>query len=126
MDSYFPALKEAAILLQGDATPHVGFAMRVRAVLTAIAMATLLRCGLVSGQQAAPRFEEFPVAAMFDVTPAPVILVSARARRFRTVLTTQAKERPNFAGQYRVATWGCGSDCHAFAIIDAKTGRCPQ
>ena len=76
----------------------------------------------VSAQQAVPRFEDFPVEAMFEQTPAPVILASARARMFRTVLTAQAKKPPNFAGRYRVATWGCGSDCHAFAIIDARTG----
>ena len=59
---------------------------------------------------------------MFGHTPAPVVLTSARARRFRTVLTDEAKRGVNFAGHYRVATWGCGSDCHAFAIIDAVTG----
>ena len=96
--------------------------MSAHVVLSAITMATLLRPVLISAQQAVPRFEDFPVEAMFDRTPAPVILASARARMFRTVLTMQAKERPNFAGQYRVATWGCGSDCHAFAIINAKTG----
>lgn len=96
--------------------------MRSGAVVTAIAMAMVLCSGLVSAQLAVPRFEDFPVEAMYDGKLAPVILDTTRARQFRTVLITQAKERPNFAGQYRVAIWGCGSDCHAFAIIDARTG----
>jgi hypothetical protein len=42
---------------------------------------------------------------------------------FRTMITTQAKGQPNFAGHYTLATWGCGSDCRGFALIDARTGR---
>lgn len=41
---------------------------------------------------------------------------------FRTRLRQNAKEGVNFAGHYTLATWGCGSDCHSLAIIDAKTG----
>lgn len=29
----------------------------------------------------------------------------------------------NFAGEYVVATWGCGSSCQQSAIIDGKTGN---
>jgi hypothetical protein len=84
--------------------------MSVSAVLVALAIATSIR------------FEDFAVTELFAGTPAPVVLASSRARQFRTVLTDEAKNAPNFAGHYRVATWGCGSDCHAFAIIDAVAG----
>jgi len=30
---------------------------------------------------------------------------------------------PNFAGQYRVAIWGCGTSCAQFAVVNLKTGR---
>src|SRR5262249_16081404 len=32
-------------------------------------------------------------------------------------------KKPDFAGHYIVATWGCGAGCVMGAIIDAKTGR---
>lgn len=34
-----------------------------------------------------------------------------------------AAKGPNFAGYFTIATWGCGSSCGSFAVIDAKTGR---
>lgn len=96
--------------------------MRVRTVFIAIAMAALVRAASGANPRALPRFEDFPVDEVFDRTPAPVVLAAARARQFRTVLREEAGRGPNFSGHYRVATWGCGSDCHAFAIIDAATG----
>jgi hypothetical protein len=29
----------------------------------------------------------------------------------------------NFAGNYRVVLWGCGTSCESGAIVDAATGR---
>lgn len=48
---------------------------------------------------------------------------SGRARRYRTVLRQAAAEGPNFNGHYRVATWGCGTNCIEWAVIDLATGR---
>ncbi len=96
--------------------------MRVRAGLLAIAFAGLVRAALATDPQAMPRFEDLPVDEVFDRTPAPVALATARARQFRTVLREEARRGPNFSGHYRVAIWGCGSDCHAFAIVDSVTG----
>ena len=56
------------------------------------------------GRVAEPRFE----------TPA--------ARRYRTVITQESRQGPNFAGHYRLAVWGCGTDCRGFAIFDLLTG----
>lgn len=41
---------------------------------------------------------------------------------FRTKITEGAQEGPNFAGHYTITTWGCGTGCVQFAIINAKTG----
>lgn len=49
-------------------------------------------------------------------------LRTARSRKYRTVITDQSKLEVNFAGFYRVATWGCGTDCHQFAIVNKKNG----
>src|SRR5215217_5907367 len=70
-----------------------------------------------------PRFENYPVREDFRGKIAPVKLTSSAARMYRTMLRGSAKQGVNFAGHYIIVTWGCGSDCHSFAIIDAKTGN---
>jgi hypothetical protein len=55
--------------------------------------------------------------------PAPVVITTRAERMFRTRLTDASKESPNFAGHYRFATWGCGSECISGAIIDLETGK---
>jgi hypothetical protein len=42
---------------------------------------------------------------------------------FITRLTEASKEKPDFAGHYVFAGWGCGSACAAGAIVDLATGR---
>jgi len=42
---------------------------------------------------------------------------------FRKQLTSAAGQPPNFAGHYRFALWGCGSNCAAGAVIDLQTGE---
>lgn len=44
------------------------------------------------------------------------------AKLFQSTITEQSAEGPNFSGHYTVATWGCGTECQGFAIIDAITG----
>lgn len=71
-----------------------------------------------------PTFEAHPAAPSSLGGPAPVDLTShPRARRFRTVLSRGAAEGPNFAGHYTVVSWGCGTMCQEFMIVDALTGR---
>ena len=69
-----------------------------------------------------PRFEDMPVTEKFAGKPAPVKLLTAEARRYRTVIRETAREGPNFAGHFTIVTWGCGAGCVQFAIVDAKTG----
>lgn len=71
-----------------------------------------------------PTFAEYPVLGEFQAPPAPLNIASqSLARRFRTMLRKGATEGPNFAGHYTIASWGCGSGCVQFAIIDARNGR---
>lgn len=61
---------------------------------------------------------------VFTDNPAAVDFTSnSDAALFRTTITEQAKEGPNFAGHYTVATWGCGTECEGYAIIDTITGK---
>ena len=71
----------------------------------------------------APQPEDYAVHENFADKPAPVVLVSAKDRLFRTALRRQAKEGPNFAGHYTMAVIGCGMDSFFVAVIDEKTGR---
>lgn len=84
-----------------------------------------------------PRFEDYPVADIFTGSPVPPRLLKPEERRYRTAITNGVKkgygvleepegtERPgpNFAGQYIVVQWGCGTECFQYALVDAKTGR---
>ena len=71
-----------------------------------------------------PAFADYPVADDFQGRPAPVDFAShALASRFRTRLREAAARGPNFAGHYTIASWGCGSGCGQYAIVDAHDGR---
>ena len=88
----------------------------------ALAVGILLHASAASTQ--APDFEGFAVKDVFTGTPVSVDLSShAMAREYRTVLRTGAAKGPNFAGHYTIVEWGCGSNCHLFAIVDAVTGK---
>jgi hypothetical protein len=41
---------------------------------------------------------------------------------YRTRLTQAARTKPDFAGHYVVAEWGCGSNCQSQNFIDAVNG----
>lgn len=73
-------------------------------------------------RQRVPRFEDYPVRRVYAGRRAPVLL-DADSRMFRTRLREAARGRPNFAGHYTVALWGCGAGCVTGALVDAKTGR---
>jgi len=71
-----------------------------------------------------PSFNDFPAPAD-ESMPLTVrlILQSRLARHYKTMIEIQAKAEADFAGHYRVATWGCGTDCRGFAIINKLDGR---
>ena len=71
---------------------------------------------------APPRFEAFPAASGPPALNAPLI-IGRREMTYRTRLRAAATERPNFAGHYILASWGCGTECLMGAAIDARTGR---
>ena len=71
-----------------------------------------------------PAFEDYKVDSVFKGHPAPVDFGPTPGwRSFRTVLREGARFGPDFAGHMTVVTWGCGSDCVQFAVVDARTGR---
>jgi hypothetical protein len=70
---------------------------------------------------AAP-FADYSAEGGFAGTPASPQLTTPEARRYRTVIRQQGAAGPNFAGHYTIASWGCGSTCVGFVVVDAKTG----
>lgn len=71
-----------------------------------------------------PDFDRYPTRDIFHGRPAAPDLKSSKdARRFRTVLRDGASTGPNFAGHFTIITWGCGTQCQAHAIVDARSGR---
>jgi len=44
-------------------------------------------------------------------------------RTFRTVIREGAREPVNFAGHFRIVTWGCGAACESFVIVDELNGQ---
>jgi hypothetical protein len=95
----------------------------MKTVIRAIFLFVVCVVSISAQQKRLPRFEDYAVRENYKGKVASVKLTSSSARMFRTMLRQNAKQGVNFAGHYILATWGCGSDCHSFAIIDAKTSR---
>ena len=70
-----------------------------------------------------PRFEDYPQPTDWHGPVAPIKLITRSERMFRTRLTEASQEQPDFAGHYKFAGWGCGSNCGAGAIVDLQTGE---
>lgn len=68
-------------------------------------------------------FANYPAEGKLAHRPAALKLTTPAARRYRTVLRTEAKEGANFNGHYRVAKWGCGTNCVQWAILDLDSGK---
>jgi hypothetical protein len=49
--------------------------------------------------------------------------LTGKAGRFRTVLREEFARPANFNGHYRVARWGCGTNCIEWAIVDLRSGK---
>ncbi len=72
----------------------------------------------------APSFADYPAVpeSTKQQPAARPSLTTAKSRLFRTAIRQDFAEKANFAGHYRVTTWGCGTDCRDFAIADKNTG----
>lgn len=71
----------------------------------------------------APRFKDYPAKQYGGPNAVPDVRSDPRSRMYRTQLRGWATEKPNFAGHYILATWGCGTGCTQIAVIDALTGK---
>jgi hypothetical protein len=82
----------------------------------------LLGISCAHADTSAPKFEDFP-AKIYQGKIAPVKIVSPKDREFKSRLKELSGQKPNFAGHYTLASWGCGASCVMTVAIDAETGR---
>jgi hypothetical protein len=81
------------------------------------------RPGLRSELDWSFKFQDYPARSVYKGKPARPLLVTETDRLFRATIRQAAQKGPNFAGQYAIAHWGCGSSCFSFVIVDGVTGR---
>lgn len=67
-------------------------------------------------------FDRYP-AEVFHGRPAAPHLETARARLFRTAIFKGAKAGANFAGHFALVSWGCGSSCGSYVLVDSESGK---
>lgn len=70
-----------------------------------------------------PQFEEYAANIYRGSVHSPELLSHPDARTYRTRLRDAAKGEVNFAGEYVLTTWGCGTTCLMGAVINAKSGE---
>lgn len=71
-----------------------------------------------------PQFVNYAILGnQYNGKPSPVVLRSQADRDFRTRLRDASKEPANFAGEYSLAIWGCGTSCLMGAAVQLKTGN---
>jgi hypothetical protein len=95
-------------------------------IIALVALASLLAQTPKYTAKNPPRFQDFPVAEVWNRPPAPLKLTTSSERMFKTRLTEANRQPAAFAGHYTMAFWGCGSVCSAAALIDLKTGEVYQ
>jgi len=82
----------------------------------------LLLAILFASDSAFAEFAKYPAETALKNPAAPVRMETSRAREFRTVLRREAVVGPNFNGHYRIAKWGCGTNCIEWAVINLVNG----
>ena len=87
-----------------------------------LVIATSAFAGSQKSDQETPSFSAFKVPT-HKQAPVPAKILTASDRRFRTQIRDGAKRGPNFAGHFTIVTWGCGSGCLSFVVVDAATGK---
>lgn len=83
----------------------------------------LLIAALALSVAADSEFDAYPPEPRLTTAPAAPRLRTRQARRYRTVLREEAALGPNFNGHYRLAHWGCGTNCVEWAVIDLLSGE---
>jgi len=91
--------------------------------LNAVSIVVLV-FGVLSIPAQAQQFADYPAKVQSPKAKSIDFKNSPRsAKSFKTRLKAEFRNGVNFAGQFILATWGCGTGCRDGAIIDGDTGR---
>lgn len=79
-------------------------------------------CGVCQANAAG--FSEYPVQ-VYAGKKSPINYKShTYAKQFKTIINRAYNaKKPDFAGYYSVASWGCGTACVEYAMIDRRNGK---
>jgi len=69
-----------------------------------------------------PKFSNYKVP-VYKGKAAPLSLSDNYTRQYKTRFTEALKESPNFAGEYIITVWGCGTNCAIYSFINKRTGK---
>lgn len=69
-----------------------------------------------------PNFKDYSVTPETTHAQASAKLTTAQTRRYATQLREAQKHPVDFAGNFVMASWGCGAGCVMAAAINATTG----
>jgi hypothetical protein len=69
-----------------------------------------------------PRFEDYASADTFEGKAHPPVLATPLDRKYKTRIRDAAADGPSFSGYFAIASWGCGTECLQFVIVDLKSG----
>lgn len=72
--------------------------------------------------QPVPQFKDYPVTNVYQGAPAPLVMTDF-SKLFKTRLREALNTKPVFAGDYVLATWGCGAGCVMNTFVNKRTGR---
>ena len=67
-------------------------------------------------------FKDYQVPIYEGKLADPDFSTNPDTKRFITRIKNECAKGINFAGQYTLVTWGCGSPCQSGVVVDRKTG----
>ncbi|MBA5608575.1 hypothetical protein H3H36_24840 [Duganella sp. FT3S] len=102
---------------------HNGQAAQLKQKKRCVLAAAFATASTLASPNAMPGFARYQVTQHYAGPMAKPVLTTRQDKAFQRQLRRAAHGQPNFAGHYRVVTFGCGASCVMGAMIDAKTGR---
>jgi len=103
---------------------HIVVVMKLKFLICALLFLSLsfvTWSGLAAAD--APRFQDYPAKVYSGPVHASDLSAHPEARTYRTRLKNAAKAQVNFAGEFILTSWGCGTTCIMGAVFNAKTGQ---
>ncbi|QDK97352.1 hypothetical protein FM020_05415 [Acinetobacter tandoii] len=84
--------------------------------------AALISFSTISFADALPAYKDYP-ATVYKGKTAKLLINNDTAKSFRTRLSAALKDEPEFAGEYVMAVWGCGTSCVMQTFVSKRTGQ---